>query len=44
LKISYIIKLLKDLIAAGFTGQVRVNFFKGKLSSKVEKKEAVNII
>lgn len=33
-----IIQFVADLIAKGFTGAITINFYKGNLSHKIEKK------
>ncbi|MDD5355078.1 MAG: hypothetical protein PHY56_00850 [Candidatus Omnitrophica bacterium] len=43
IKLSSILRLLKDLMTKGFTGRIILDFHKGSVSNKV-KKEIVEII
>ncbi len=43
IKFAYIIKQLSVFRNNKFTGQLRINFYEGNLSEKVEKKESIKI-
>ena len=36
-------QLLKELSDTGFTGQIRLNFYEGNISEKIEKKESFKV-
>ena len=42
-KLTALLELFKKLMNSKFTGQLRLNFHKGDLSEKVEKKESIKL-
>ena len=43
-KLEAFLKFIKDLMDKHYTGQLRLNFHKGNLSEKIEKKESILLI
>ena len=42
-KIDLLIKLIKDIFVKKWTGQLRLNFYKGNLSENIDRKEKIKI-